>query len=60
MGLPAEVAEKVLAEALSATENLADELESGALPFSPQVLRNVVRPLRNRRSALVTLASMVR
>lgn len=51
VGLPARAAEKVLDEALLSTENLADELESGALPFAPQTLRNVVRPLRNRRNS---------
>jgi len=50
-GLPARAAMRVLDEVLAATETLAEDLESGALPFSPQVLRNVVRPLRSRRTS---------
>ena len=57
VGLP-RAGREILDEALSSTENLADDLESGAQPFSSQVLWNVGRRLRNgHKSAAPRLTS---
>jgi serine/threonine-protein kinase HipA len=55
VGLASPAATRVLDEVLAATAQVTDEWQDGATPFDPQVLRAVVRPLRQRRrSALPT------
>lgn len=48
-GVPARAAERTLSDVLDATESVPDELQAGALPFAPQVVKDWVRSLRNRR-----------
>lgn len=50
LGLPATAAERVIAEALRATDGLADAV--AVLPFDPARQRSLTRGLRARRAAL--------
>ncbi|WP_426563197.1 type II toxin-antitoxin system HipA family toxin [Angustibacter sp. McL0619] len=53
VGVPERAAERTLDDVLRATQTIADEIEGGALPFSSQVVRDIVRSLRQRhRTAL--------
>lgn len=51
-GLPTTAAESALAEVLTATETMIDEIASSALPFDATRTRHLVRLLRARRRAL--------
>lgn len=53
LGLPERAVESALAEVLSATDSLLDELESGALPWNANLRRTVVRQLGRRRRDLL-------
>lgn len=48
VGVPARAAERTLDDVLAATASIAGELEAGALPFAPQILKPWLRSLRNR------------
>ncbi len=49
VGVPSRAAERTLDDVLAATESIPGELEAGALPFAPQILKPWLRSLRNRR-----------
>ena len=52
LGLPHRAAQSAITGALTATARVIPDIEAGALPFGPAVIKDMVRVLRFRRRAL--------
>lgn len=57
VGLSEKLAKKVIDETLQSTEQIVEELRSGALPFNQQIITQITSELRHRRRTASTQSS---